>query len=268
MKITELKLQKNGRFYNLFVDGEFLCSVNDELVFLHHLSVGKEIDKEELLEIQRQASLKKAYNLSIKYLSIRMRTEQEVENYLLGKEFDENTIRTTLEKLKEYKFIDDDQYIKTYIKGKMSEGHSKNKIKYYLIKKGLQEESVIAHLQSNYPHDLEIHYLEKQIEKAVDRYNQLPYRDKVAKISQYFLQKGYQSEDIRTVSNKIISRETEFDQVFMDRLEKLGNKYIEKYKRKGLDGREVRQKIMEALYRKGYDIDVIKKYLSFADLYD
>ncbi len=261
MKITELKTQKNGTFYNLFVDGEFLCSVNDELIFLHHLSVGKEIDKEELTEIIKQANLKKSYNVAIKYLGFRMRTEQEVENYLLGKEFDENTIHITLEKLKDYKFIDDAQYIKIYIKGKISEGHSRNKIKYYLIKKGLEEESVIAQLQSSYPHDLEIDYLEKQMEKVADKYSQLPYRDKVAKISQYFLQRGYQSEDIRTVSNKIISRETEFDQVFMDRLEKLGNKYIEKYKRKGLDEREVRQKTMEALYRKGYDVNVIKRCL-------
>lgn len=268
MKITELKPQKNGTFYNLFVDGEFLCSVNDELIFLHHLSVGKEIDKKELIEIQKQANLKKSYNLAIKYLGFRMRTEQEVENYLLGKDFDENTIQITLDKLKDYKFVNDAQYIKTYIKGKINEGQSKNKIKYYLIKKGLEEESVIAQLQSCYPHDLEIYHLEKQMEKAADKYNQLPYRDKVAKISQYFLQKGYQSEDIRTVSNKIISRETEFDQVFMDRLEKLGNKYIEKYKRKNLSDREVRQKTMEALYRKGYDVDVIKKYLSSVDLYD
>ena len=268
MKITELKPQKNGTFYNLFIDGEFLCSINDELIFLHHLSVGKEVDKEELLEIQKQASLKKAYNLAIKYLGFRMRTEQEVENYLLGKEFDESTVRIAIDKLKDYKFIDDDQYIKTYIKGKILEGHSKSKIKYYLIKKGLEEESIMAQLQSSYPHELELSHLEKQMEKVENKYNQLPYRDKLVKISQYFLQRGYRSEDIRTVSNKIISRETEFDQVFINRLEKLGNKYIEKYKKKGLSDREVGQKIMEALYRKGYDVDVIKKYLSSVDVHE
>lgn len=265
MKITELKPQKNGTFYNLFIDGEFLCSVNDELILLHHLSVGKEINKEELIEIQRQSILKKSYNFAIRYLSFRMRTEEEVRSYLLGKEFDENTIKITLDKLKDYKFIDDDQYIKSYVKGKISEGKSKNKIKYDLLKKGLEEESVIEQLQLDYPHDVELNYLEKQMEKATDKYKQLPYRDKVAKISQHFLQKGYQSEDIRRISNKIISQETEFDEVFKNRLEKLGNKYMEKYKKKNLSEREIRQKTMEALYRKGYDVDVIKKLLDSVD---
>jgi len=261
MKITELKLQKNGKFYNVYIDGDFLCSVNDELIITHHLFVGKEINGEELLEIKKEASLRKAYNLSINYLAIRNRTEKEVEDYLVGKGFDQNTIRLTLKKLKEYKFIDDEYFIELYIKGKIGEGHSKNKIKYNLIKKGLVEEVIETKLEIDYPHHIEIAYLQKEIEKYKVKYDSFPYRDKVVKISQSFQRKGYELEDIQSVINDIISQETDFDEEFVKRLEKLGNKYVEKYKRKGLSEREIKQKTTEALYRKGYGFDAIKKYL-------
>ncbi|WP_207706985.1 RecX family transcriptional regulator [Alkalibaculum sporogenes] len=260
MKITSLSKQKNKKIYNLFADGEFLCSVDDELIVLHQLHTGKEINGDYIKEIKQEASLRKAFNMSVNYLSFKMRTQQEIQDYLLGKEFQEGIVNSVIEKLKKYKYIDDDNYIVLYVKSKISQGYSKRKILYNLIKKGLKEENVLTQLDINYPKDIELSYLEVQIAKQNEKYKQLPYRDRVSKINQSFLRKGYNHEDIGTVINQIISQENEPSHEFIDRLEKLGNNYMKKYLNKDCDPKEAKLKTTQALYRKGYDMDVIKKY--------
>ena len=260
MKITALSQQKNKTYYNLFADGDYFCSVNDELMLIHQLHVGKEIDGDYLLVIKNEATLRKAFHMSLRYLSFKMRTELEIENYLSGKEFEESIIVATINKLKEYKYIDDENYILLYIRSKISEGHSKRKIQYSLFKKGLEEDRIILHLNNHYPKDIELTYLETQIAKLNEKNKGLPYRDRVSKINQSFVRKGYDHEDIVTVMNQIISQENEPSPEFMDRLEKLGNNCMKKYLNKDCDPKEAKFKTTQALYRRGYDMDVIKKY--------
>jgi len=237
-----------------------LCSIDDELMMIHHLYLGKEIDGEYIIQLKREAACKKAFNRSLNYLSFKMRTEQEIIEDLIAKEFDKSVIQATLVKLRNYKYVDDENYILLYIRSKIAEGHSKRKIQYNLVKKGLDEENVLSQLHLNYPKDIELSYLKVQVEKSNEKYKQLPYRDRVAKINQSFLRKGYNHDDIAGVIAVVISRENEHSVEFMMRLEKLANDYMEKYLKKGCDTKESKFKTTQAMYRKGYDMDVIHNY--------
>src|SRR5699024_7235256 len=87
LKITAITPQKNKKFFNVFVDGEFTCSADDEMIFYHDLKVGKEIKRTYLLELKKESDLKKAFNQALSYIAYSMRTENEIFAYLEKKDY-------------------------------------------------------------------------------------------------------------------------------------------------------------------------------------
>ncbi len=56
-----------------------------------------------------------AFNYSLKYLSFRNRSIKEIRDYLLRKNFIEETINSTIERLAKLKFVDDEEFAKSWI---------------------------------------------------------------------------------------------------------------------------------------------------------
>ncbi|NMA96349.1 MAG: hypothetical protein GX974_09950 [Clostridiales bacterium] len=104
-KIT--KQRRRNERYNIYIDYEYAFSLDAELLIEHKLKEGKEIDEDEISQIVYRDNVRKAYDRSLHYLQYRMRSQEEIENYLDGKGFDPNVIEDVIEKLKEYDFIDD-----------------------------------------------------------------------------------------------------------------------------------------------------------------
>lgn len=65
---------------------------------------------------------KTAMEMSMGYLTQKMRTENEVRRYLNGKEFEETQIDETIDRLKAYGFIEDLSYAKRFIETHPSSG--------------------------------------------------------------------------------------------------------------------------------------------------
>lgn len=57
----------------------------------------------------------RAMNQAMYYLGTRARTARQMEEYLQKKEHDERTIAQVMEKLTEYKLIDDEEYARRYV---------------------------------------------------------------------------------------------------------------------------------------------------------
>ncbi len=58
---------------------------------------------------------RKAFETAIGFLSICARSEQEIKDRLYKKGFHRDAVDQTLEKLKGYHYVDDEQYVKTYL---------------------------------------------------------------------------------------------------------------------------------------------------------
>lgn len=265
MEITDIILQKNKKFYNLYADGSFLCTVDEEIIYYHNLSKGKIIDGEEVIKISEESLGKKAFNQGVYYLSIKMRTEKEVIKYLQNKDYSSKIINSTIDKLKGYGYIDDDNYAVLFIKSRINSGYTRKKIYYKLNEKGINETKVIEFLNEFYPDTLEQNNLTKEMNKLNLKYKNLPFRDKTVKITQSLMGKGYKIEDITGFIDKVITEENNDDH-FKGRLIKLVDEYTAKYKKKGYSSREIKQRVMQSLYRKGYDYDTIKKYVGDTDI--
>src|SRR3989304_7877194 len=84
-----------------------------------------------------------AFNYSLKYLSYRARSVKEVYEYLVRKNFVEDTINSVLKKLIDLKFLNDEEFAKSWIESRQKyKGRSKFILKNELRLKGLSDDVI------------------------------------------------------------------------------------------------------------------------------
>ena len=96
-----------------------------------------------------------AFNWSLKYLSYRARSVKEIYEYLVRKNFTEDTINSVLKKLIDLKFLNDEEFARLWIESRQKhKGKSKFILKNELRLKGLNDD-VIEPLLKEAQDDLE-----------------------------------------------------------------------------------------------------------------
>lgn len=151
-KITEIKTQvKSKTRLSIFIDGAYHFSVHMDVLVAYGLSVGTEITEELLEQIQSEDELKKAYAKGIDIVSRRLHSEKEVRDKLKDKEYAPRTIDKTIEKLKEYGYINDGDFLENYLSFKGTT-QGPRKLKYDLSRKGINDqliENALEHLKED-----------------------------------------------------------------------------------------------------------------------
>lgn len=154
-KITKIEIQKKRKDrVNIFLNEEYSFSCSAELIFSHSLKKGMDIDKEYLKGIIDEENYMKCKNDGLKAIERSYKTEKEVITKLIKKEYNEENIKRTIEFLRQYDFVNDYKYADLYIKEKIKK-QGKKKIKYELLKKGI-EESIINDNLNNISDEHEI----------------------------------------------------------------------------------------------------------------
>lgn len=141
-KITSIEVQKKNKDrVNVFVNYEFAFACNMELIYKEGISKGSIIDEESLKEIVYKEEKLKAKSTALKVLERTLKTESEIREKLIAKGYDENITEETIEFLKSYNFINDESYVKLFVKEKLK-SKGKNKIKFDLQQKGIDSELI------------------------------------------------------------------------------------------------------------------------------
>ena len=116
MQITGIEFQKkHDDRANLYVDDEFYCGISVELVMREQIKKGMEIDQEKLQELILEDEKYSAFGKAVKYLSSTLKTERQIKDYLRKKEYNQVTIDYVIDKLYEYKYLDDESYAKSFV---------------------------------------------------------------------------------------------------------------------------------------------------------
>lgn len=151
-KITDIQKQKRNRTrVSIFIDGEFVCGLDEIAVATARLKIGDEITADELKSVMEKSELNSAFERAVGYLSIAPRAKKEIYKYLLDKGYDKAVIMQTIDKLVAYHYIDDYLYAQTYIKSK-SKKYGSFRISAELKQKGIAQ-SVIDELLDDAPED-------------------------------------------------------------------------------------------------------------------
>lgn len=137
MKIYSIKLKSKNNTNIFIVEtnmGEY--TFFSDVLVKYSLSE-KEIEDDVFYTALKESEVLIATNLAMKYLGSRLKTEKQLREYLLKKNFSLDSIDEVLSKLKEYKLIDDTEYAKIYIRSNRQ--NSKTRLKQKLIQSGVDK---------------------------------------------------------------------------------------------------------------------------------
>ena len=146
------------------------------------------------------------YNLSLRYLSYRPRSEKEVVDYLKEKtkKFESLTpeiIDQIVSKLKEYRFIDDAEFVKFWIEQRVKFKHKPLRaIEYELKQKGIDRnliDGALSEFEDKNIFDLE--NAKKLAERKIEFYRNLEPIKRREKVMNYLLRKGFSYDVVKKI---------------------------------------------------------------------
>ena len=145
------------------------------------------------------------YNLSLRYLSYRPRSEKEISDYLKKKassspSLTDDIIDQIIEKLKEYKFIDDVGFAKFWVEQRPKFKRKPIRIiEYELKQKGIDSNLIEEILSTFDDKDLDLENAKKLAEKKLDFYRGLDVRKRREKVMNYLLRKGFSYDTVKKI---------------------------------------------------------------------
>lgn len=206
--ITKIELQKKNKHrFSIFLDEEYSFSVSEDTLVRLRLKKGMTIDKSELDSILEQEDINSCRNYGLKLLGYKARSEYEIKEKMLKKGYSQNSINEAIKYLKELKYIDDEEYAKSYIKDRVNT----KKLGYNRIKSELYNrriDSIILENTMNETYNSEDEY-DRALELAERKMNtsyrnddtQAAYR----KLGGFLQRKGYSMDTIIKVLNKVLN---------------------------------------------------------------
>ncbi|MDZ5252865.1 recombination regulator RecX [Clostridium sp. LIBA-8841] len=207
-KITSIEVQKrNTNRVNVYVDEVFTFACDAELIYKQGIQKDVVIDVESIKEIVKEDEFIKCKNSALRTVEKTYKTEKELKDKLLGRGFEEDTIRKAIDFLKEYNLLNDEKYAEMYIKDRLRT-QGRNKIKYALIRKGISEEILLDKL-SNVDEEDENDTAFKLAEK---KYNILKKKESdkyklSQKLFRFLLSKGYDYDCCNSVVRRLTNNE-------------------------------------------------------------
>lgn len=263
MKITKIEVQKNNpERYNIFTDQTgreaFTTGVDETVLVQWDLKKGKELTEKELELLIEDDHERKAWNRALHYLSSVMRTEKEVYDHLIEKEFTEASASKAVEKAKDYKFLNDREFAKAFVRTKINTTDKGPKvIRMDLEKKGVAE-IYVSEAMKALTDELALDRAVTAAEKK-GRHKKGESGGAVKqRLLQMLLRKGYDHETASAAVKEADfapSEEDEWNSVLVQ-----GEKVYRKWEGR-LEGRQLEQKIKEHLYRKQFPMEHIQRFL-------
>jgi len=199
MTVTEIKAKNKSKF--------FVC-LDHEVVFVlykgdfnkYHLVEGETVNPEEYEEIMTEVLPKRAMNRSYKLLLSRDYTVKQLQDKLSGDGYPREIIESTVEKLKEEKFLDDERFTENYIFWK-SQTKSRKRMMMDLNRKGIDygtASDAYDDLLEKNDIDNEETIIRKFLDKKGFSADSASYEEK-QKMSQTLLRKGFSYESIHHI---------------------------------------------------------------------
>lgn len=198
-KITKIEVQKRDKNrVNIYVDDEFFSGLAMDTLVKHSLKGGDEIDEEHFSNIILESERIMLFNKCLDYIGSSYKTTKQVRDYLKRKEYDDSIIKETIEKLKEYRVLDDENFAHMYINTYRSK-YGNNMLRKKLMEKGISKPIIDEVLDENLP-DYDIVYA--LATKKLGRKE--PIYDNMAKVMRFLAGRGFDFDIVSKVCRDIM----------------------------------------------------------------
>ena len=109
MKILKFKKQSKDK-YKLYLDNNSDITLYEDVIIKNNLLITKEISDELLEALKKQNNDMYAYTLALGYISVKMRSIKEINDYLIKKGFNNLVANKVSERLIKEGYLNDLKY--------------------------------------------------------------------------------------------------------------------------------------------------------------
>lgn len=200
MKIEKYKKIKED-LYRVLLDNGEIIDIYEDVILANNLLYKSEIDQSLLDKINIENNYQLAYNISVKYIMVRLRSINEIKVYLTKKGYSKDLIDKVIEKLIKNKLLDDEVFTKAYINDKLNFTNvGKYKLINELTTKMKVDNSVVYNVLESYEE-----VWNDRIDKLINKYlkSNKKYRGNTLKnkLYIYLVNLGYDKDKVISILN-------------------------------------------------------------------
>ncbi len=244
MEIVKFKKDKKNT-YILELDNGLSFKLYDDVIVKYNLIVNKRLDDKKFEEIVNYNDSLGAYYDTIKKLNSKLRSELELRELLKKKEYSDDIIELTINRLKKDGYLNRDLYIKSYINDAYRfSNNGPLKIKTNLNKLGFSDDEIDKYLDLDFE-DKVVKLIDKKVKANTKLSNYMLKQN----INNYLVNLGYPKELYNDYLNSIKVNNYPF-------LKKEASSLIKKYSKK-YEKDKLIYFIKDKLYKKGYNSEEI-----------
>lgn len=200
MRIEKYELTKKN-IYNVYLSNGEVLELNGKVITDNELLIKKDIDNELYDKLKRDNTICILVDTSVKYIDRRLRSINELRDYLKNKEEDTIIIEEVIDKLIDYKYLDDDRFTKAFIKDKLNftnwgDYKIKNELKRLVV-----NEEIIYNNMTSIDDNIFYERINKIIDKDIStnkKYSGIKLKNK---IYNHLLTLGYSKEKVISIIN-------------------------------------------------------------------
>lgn len=204
-EITALKINvKNQKLRSIYVDGKYVISVSEGVLFQSDLKVGDRLTPEAVAALKAEEETYQIIQYAYRLLSFRPRSVQEMRSRLLQKGWGEEQVAKVLSKLEGDGYLDDRDFALMFAQDRVkSKFLGPTGLKSELFRKGIDRElisEVVENIYAQYPPAKIIHALMQK--RGINPESTLDPKEKRRFINQ-LKRKGFSWEAIESVVSKL-----------------------------------------------------------------
>lgn len=199
MKILKYIKKSNGN-YQVVLDNNKKLELNENVIVKYNLLYKKDIDEDLLNEIISENNKYGIYNKCIKYIGVRIRSINEIREYLKKNKIDLELSNKIIDKLVANKLLDDSMFAKAFINDKFNF----TTMGPYRIKQELKKHKIDDDIIDKYIYDIDEDKIDEKINKQILKIDKASKNKNNLKNKVYskLIALGYSSDQIlRNINN-------------------------------------------------------------------
>ena len=199
MKILKYIKKSNGN-YQVVLDNNKKLELNENVIVKYNLLYKKDIDEDLLNEIISENNKYGIYNKCIKYIGVRIRSINEIREYLKKNKIDLELSNKIIDKLVANKLLDDSMFAKAFINDKFNF----TTMGPYRIKQELKKHKIDDDIIDKYIYDIDEDKIDEKINKQILKIDKTSKNKNNLKNKVYskLIALGYSSDQIlRNINN-------------------------------------------------------------------
>lgn len=119
MKIIKYE-KKGNNTYKVYLENNQTITLYEDVIIKNNLLYKKEISESLLETLDIDNSKEDIYNKCVKYISVRIRSIEEIKEYLLRKGIGNDLIETTIDKLIKNNLLNNEAFTKAFVHDKLN----------------------------------------------------------------------------------------------------------------------------------------------------